>query len=290
MNNNQNGNKTTKKERNKWVVGTAVVATISLMAMGTSALASSDRDVFKGFFNGNNEITAESATLIHQSNVMAGIKTTVEESIIGGNSAIIIVSFENEDGTAFPQDAAMAALEINWAKDASYMVEQRVTEDGKKIIAMFDVDTPSSLKGKKVTIQADAVVNNITGAIIAKGPFQNTFTAQESSTSYTIGVDQTLSQQQEKLSVQAVNFSTIGIGIEGKRLDGHSDQLPKYNPKISISTSDGNETELYLGSTSTSDRGFEWHYNIDKEGKKVFLDAALITSISIDGHIIPVAK
>ncbi|MNH28778.1 hypothetical protein D3C79_889680 [compost metagenome] len=123
------------------------------------------------------------------------------------------------------------------------MVEQRVTEDGRKIIAMFDVDTPSSLKGKKVTIKADAVVNSITGAVIAKGPFHNTFTAQESSTSYNIGVDQTLSQQQEKLSVQTINFSTIGIGIEGKRLDGHSDQLPKYNPKISISTSDGNETE-----------------------------------------------
>lgn len=48
MNKNQNGNKTTMKERKKWVVGTAVAATISLMAMGTSALASSDRDVFKG--------------------------------------------------------------------------------------------------------------------------------------------------------------------------------------------------------------------------------------------------
>ncbi|WP_054942581.1 hypothetical protein [Paenibacillus ihuae] len=288
MNNNQNGNKPTK--RTKWVAGTAVVAAISLMAMGTSALASSDRSVFKSFFNGNTEISAGSATLINQSKVMAGMKTTVEESIIAGNGAIIIVSFENEDGTVFPQDAAIAALELNWAKDASYMVEQRVTEDGKKIIAMFDVDTPSSLKGKKVTIQADAVVNNITGAVIAKGPFQNTFTAQESSTSYTIGVDHTLSQQQEKLSLQTINLSTIGIGIEGNRLDGHSDQLPEYNPKISISTSDGKETELYLGSTSTSDRGFEWHYNLNKEGKKVFLDAALITSISIDGLIIPVAK
>ncbi|MNY62557.1 hypothetical protein D3C86_1993910 [compost metagenome] len=58
------------------------MATISLMAMGTSALASSDRDVLKGFFNGNNEISAGSATLINQSNVMSGIKTTVEESII----------------------------------------------------------------------------------------------------------------------------------------------------------------------------------------------------------------
>ncbi|CAH1220731.1 hypothetical protein PAECIP111892_04907 [Paenibacillus auburnensis] len=290
MNNNQNGNKTTKKERKKWVVGTAVVATISLMAMGTSALASSDRDVFKGFFKGNTEISAGSATLINQSSVMAGIKTTVEESIIGGNSAIIIVSFEHEDGAVFPQDAAIATLELDWAKDASYMVEQRVTEDGKKIIAMFDVDTPSSLKGKKVTIKADAVVNSITGAVIAKGPFHTTFTAQESSTAYNIGIDQTLSHQQEKLSLQTINFSTIGIGIEGERLDGHSDQLPEYNPKISISTSDGKETELYLGSTSTSDRGFEWHYNLDKEGKRIFLDTAVITSISIDGHIIPVTK
>ncbi|MEK4061591.1 MULTISPECIES: hypothetical protein [Paenibacillus] len=288
MNNNQDGNKTTKNARKKWVVGTAIAA-ISLMAMGTSALASTDKAVFKEFFNGNTEISRESATLINQSKVTAGIKTTVEESIIGENSAMIIVSFENEDGTVFPQDAAIATPELNWAKDASYMVEQRVTEDGKKIIAMFDVDTPSPLKGKKVTIKADAVVNN-TGAVIAKGPFQNTFTAQESSTSYNIGIDQTLSQQQEKLSIQTINISTIGIGIEGNRLDGQTDQLPKYNPKVSISTSDGKDTELHLGSASTLDQGFKWNYNLDREGKKVFLNTAKITSISIDGHIIPVTK
>ncbi len=289
MNNNQNSNETTKNTRKKWVVVTTIAASISLMAMGTSVLASSDKDVFKGFFNGNAEITGKS-TSIHQSNVMAGIKTTVEQSIIGGNSAIIMVSFEKEDGTVFPQDASMSALELKWAKDASYMVEQRVTEDRKKIIAIFDVDTPSSMKGKKVSIKANAVVNNATEAVIAEGPFRNTFTAQESGKSYTIEIDQTLSQQQEEMSMQSINISAIGIGIEGIRTDGHRDELPKYNPKVSISTSDGKETELYLGSTSTSDQGFEWHYNVDQESKRVFLDAEKITSVSIDDQLIPVTN
>lgn len=290
MNINQNGNKTTKKTKKKWAAGTAVAAAVSLMAMGTSALASSEKDVFKEFFNGNAIISGEATTLMNQSKVMAGIKTTVEESIIGGNSGIIIVSFENEDGTVFPQDAAIAALELHWTKDASYMVEQRVTEDGKKIIAMFDVDTPSRLKGKKVTIKGNAVVNTTTEAVIAQGPFHSTFTAQESGKSYTIEVKQPLSGQQEKMSVQTVQLSAIGIGIEGNRTDGHTDQLPQYGPKVSISTSDGKETELYLGSTSTSDQGFEWHYNLDQEGNRIFLDTAAITSISIDGHTIPVAS
>lgn len=287
MNNKQDGNKTKNK---KWVAGTAVMAAISMMAIGTSALASSDRNMFEGFFNGNAEISAGTATIMNQSKVMEGIKTTVEESIIGGNSALIIVSFEKEDGTVFPQDAAMATLELDWAKDASYMVEQRVTEDGSKIIAMFDVDTPSSLKGKKVTVKADALVNSTTGAVIVKGPFTNTFTAQESSSSFRIGIDQTLLLHQEELSIQTLNVSAIGIGVEGSRLDGHTDQLPEYNPELIISTSDGKKTVLYLGSTSTSDQGFEWHYNVDKEGRRVLLEAAKITGISIDGHTIPVTK
>lgn len=290
MNNNQKSSQRAKNTRKKWVAGTAIAATVSLMAMGTSALASSDKDAFKEFFNGNAGIPGQSTTLINESRVMAGIKTTVEESIIGGNSAVIIVSFEKEDGTVFSQDAAMAALELKWAKDASYMVEQRVTEDGKKIIAMFDVDTPSSLKGKKVTIKADAVVNTATEAVIAEGPFHNTFTAQESGTSFNIGIDHTLSQQQEEMSLESVHISTIGIGIKGVRTDGHSDELPQYSPRVSITTSDGKETELSLGSTSSSKRGFEWHYNLDKEGKRVFLDAAMIISISVDGQITPVTN
>lgn len=290
MNNNQKNSQTAMNPRKKWVAGTAIAATVSLMAMGTSALASSDKDILKEFFNGNGGISGASTTLINESNVMAGVKATVEESIIGGNNATIAVSFEKEDGTVFPPEAAMAPLELQWAKNASYMVEQRVTEDGKKIIAMFDVDTPSSMKGKKVTVKADAVVNTNTGAVIAEGPFQTKFTAQESGTSYTIALDQRLSQQQEEMTLGSVHISTIGIGIEGVRTDGHSDQLPQYSPKVSITTSDGKETELYAGSTSTSERGFEWHYDLDKEGKRVFLDAAMITSISIDGQITPVTQ
>lgn len=289
MNNKHASKKTTKNAKKKWVVGTAVIA-ITVMAMGTSALASSEKDYFEVFFNGNAEMSGQSNTLINQSRVMDGIKTTVEESIIGGNSAIIIVSFEKDDGTAFPQDAVIATPELKWAKDASYMVEQRVTEDSKKIIAMFDVDTPSSLNGKSVTIKADAVVNTNTGAVIVEGPFHNTFTAQESSTSRNIEVDQMLIQQQEELSLQNINISAIGISIEGNRLDNQTEQLPRYNPNVSVTTSDGKVIELHSGSTSTTDRGFKWNYNLDQEGNKVFLNTETVLSISIDDNIIWVTK
>jgi len=290
MNSNQQGNKLTKNARKKRFVGTAIVTAVLLMAMGSSVLASSEKDSFTLFYKGDSKNSGEFPTLINQSKVVSGVKTTVEESIIGGNSAMIMVSFENEDGTVFPKDAAIANLELKWAKDASYMVEQRVTEDGKKIVAMFDVDTPSSLNGKKVTIQADSIVNSATGDIIVEGPFSNTFKAQESSSSYNIEIDQTISVKQEEMSIQTVNVSTLGIGIEGNRLDGHTDQLPKYNPKVSIVTSDGKEIELYLGSTSTSAHGFQWNYNLDQEGERVFLNTALIASISIDERNISVIK
>ena len=290
MNYKQNGNKTKKNSGKRLILGVTALMAAGIMAVGTTALASSEKENFSIFFNGNTEISEGSSTLIHQSNVMAGIKVTIEESIVGGNSAIIIASFENEDGTAFPQDAALAKPELVWKNDASYMVEQRMTADGKKIIVMFDIDTPSSLHGKKVTIKADAVVNSNTDTVIVKGPLKHKFTAQENSTSYNIAIDQTLSQQQEMLSIHNMTISPIGIGIQGDWLAGEGDQLPKYNPKVSIMTSDGKTTDLYVGSTSTIDQGFQWKYNLDQDGNKIFLDTATIISVSIDGTIVQATK
>ncbi|WP_405106606.1 hypothetical protein MHH28_25215 [Paenibacillus sp. FSL K6-1217] len=287
MNNNQKVRQPAKK---KWALGAAIVATISLTAMGTSALASPDHGFFKLFTGGNAGITEGAVTAIHQSTVQAGIVATVEQSIIGGNSALIVVSFAKEDGTLFPKKAVIPALELHGDKDVNYMVEQRVTADGKKIIAMFDVETPASLNGKKLTVKADAIEDNDTRAILVKGPFKNSFTAEESNSSYNIAIDHTLSHQQEQLSIQAGNISAIGVALEGKRVTGPTDQLPEYSPQVSVTTKDGQKTVLYLGSTSTTDRGFEWHYNLDKDGQRVFLDAAEVTSLSVDGHIIPVTK
>lgn len=287
MNNKQKVRQPAKK---KWAVGAAIVAAISLTAMGTSALASPDHGIFKLFAGGNTGITDGAVTAVNQSAVQAGIVATVEQSMIGGNSALIVVSFAKEDGTLFPKNAVIPALELHGDKEVSFMVEQRVTADGKKLIAMFDVETPASLNGKKLTVKADAIEDADTGAVLAKGPFKNTFRAEESSSSYNIAIDHTLSHQQEQLSIQAGNISAIGVALEGKRITGPTDQLPEYSPKVSVTTKDGQKTELYLGSTSTTDRGFEWHYNLDKEGQRVFLDAAAVTSLSVDGHNIEVTK
>lgn len=280
LNKRKSGKKALMNLRRKIGLGVALL----VIATSTTVVASQESGYFNEFFGG---ITNSLVKDVHdQVVVKSGVKMKVEESVSGGKSSLVIVSFEKEDGTAFPEGTSIENLEIDVKKGASFMVEQQLIEERKKIIAMFDIDTLSSLEGKNVTIKADAIIHNHTEKIIAKGPFKTKFTVFDRSDK--TNIDLTLKQENEEVALKMIYVSALGIGIEGERIDGNSSYLPAISPTIKVMTNDNQVIDLSTGSTSTTDIGFKWQYSLDHEGNRIFLDKSLIQSIMINDQIIEI--
>lgn len=265
-----------------------IVTGVAIMVIGTSTtvLASQDTGYVNELFGG---ITNSFVKDKHNQVVIeSGIKMKIEESLSGGKSSLIIVSFEKEDKTKFPEGATIENLELDIKHGASYMVEQQLTEDRKQIIGTFDIDTFSNLEGKSVTIKAKAIVNIDTDEIIANGPFKNKFTAHDRSDK--IDIDLTLKQQKEEVVLKALNVSAIGIEIEGERIDAQESYLPEITPIVKVITDDNQIMELSNDSTSTTDIGFKWRYSLDSDGNRMFLDKSTIKEIKINDQVISVNK
>jgi hypothetical protein len=263
-----------------------IITGVAILVIGTSTtvIAAQDTGYFNEFFGG---ITNSLLKDTHdQVVVKSGIKMKIEESVGGGKSSLIIVSFEKEDKNRFPEGTSISNLELDVKHGASYMVEQKLTEDRKKIIAMFDIDTLSSLEGKSITIKADAIVSDDTGEILAKGPFKNKFIANDRSNK--TDIDLTLKQQNEEVELKTIYVSAMGVGIEGERKDNQSSYLPKISPIVKVMTTDNQIIELSTSSTSTTDRGFKWQFSLDSEGNRVFLDESTIKNIMINNQIISI--
>ncbi|MED3571050.1 hypothetical protein [Cytobacillus praedii] len=276
-------NKTGKWSFNNMKRGIGIAAAVLAIGTSTTVVAAQNTDYFRMFFDGN---VMNSAAEIDQVTIERGIKMKVEESIIGGKSAIIIASFERENGAVFPEEAVIDTLELDLKNGASYMVEQRVSEDGKKLIAMFDVDASSSLDGEKVTIKADAIMNGETDEKVAEGPFKHTFKVKDHSDRLTI--DLTTKLKNENTALKTVYISPLGVGVEGERTDGNTSYLPENTPSVRVITKDDNIVDLQASSTSTTDIGFKWQYSLDQNGNRVFLDSANIKQIMINDQVVNV--
>ncbi|MEK5040129.1 hypothetical protein [Sporosarcina sp. FSL K6-3457] len=263
-----------------------IVTGVALILMGTSTtvLASQDTGYINELFGG---ITNSFVKDQHNQVVIeSGVKMKIEESLSGGKSSFIIVSFEKEDKTEFPDGAAITNLELGMKHGASYLIEQQLTEDRKQIIAKFDIDTFSSIEGKKVTINAQDIVNTDTDEIIANGPFETKFTAHDRSSK--IEIDLTLKQQEEEVVLKTLHVSAIGIELEGERIDGQASYLPEMTPIVKVVTNDNQIIQLNTDSTSTTDIGFKWKYSLNADGNRLFLDKATINKIMINDQVISV--
>ncbi|MBP3953322.1 hypothetical protein [Bacillus suaedae] len=277
-----------KKNFGGKLLKTGLVVTSTLFIIGSASVAAQNTDYFSMFF-GAQESGIESQS-VNQSISVSGIKMAVEESIIGGKSALILVSFEKEDGTAFQNDVVIPNLELGWKQNASYMVDQQMTEDRKKLMIMFDIDTTKNISGEKLTISADKVLDSKTDEVLVNGPFHLTFIGSESPTSQNISVDLNLAEDDEKLQLDAINISANGIGIEGTRQDGETEFLPTYTPVVTVTTIDEKTFELKAGSTSTTESGFKWQYNLNEDQERLFLNDETIKSVTIDGNVIDVQQ
>ncbi|MBP2242616.1 hypothetical protein J2Z40_003193 [Cytobacillus eiseniae] len=280
MDKNKSGKKAFMSMRKRVITGVAIL----VIGTSTTVAASQDTGYFNEFFGGGTNGFVKDTH--DQEVVQSGIKMKIEESLSAGKSALTTVSFEKEDGTGFPEGALVSNLELDVKHGASYMVEQQLTEDHKKIIVMFDIDTLSSLEGKGITIKADAIVNDETDKVIANGPFKNKFTAKDRSDK--TDIDLTLKQQNEEVVLKTIYVSAIGIGIEGERMDGQSSYLPEISPIVKVMTKDNQIIELSTSSTSSTDNGFKWQYSLDSEGNRIFLDKSAIKNIMINNHKISI--
>ncbi|QCR32467.1 hypothetical protein [Lysinibacillus sp. SGAir0095] len=260
----------------------------TVLVIGATTVGAQSNDYISMFFGKEETSKVEKHNSDQVSKVISGIEMEVEESIIGGKTALIIVSFEKEDGTAFSGDIIIPTLELDLKQNASYMVEQQMTEDHKKLITMFDIDTTKNIDGEKITIMADSIVDRHTDNVIADGPFHLSFEADESKTSKNIKTSINLSAEHENLALRQFNISANGIGVEGTRLNGEKDVLPKYSPSLTVTTLDNNTFELKPSSTSSTKSGFKWQYNINENEERILLNNENIKTLIIDGHTIDV--
>lgn len=271
-----------RKLKKVWMVAAAV------LVLGGSVFAAQYLDNFKFFYGDNVNLSPEDKTIINKTQTASGVKMTVEEGVIGGNSAIIMVTFEKGDGTHFPKDARVRTLELNSDKMASYMVNQQVTEDGLKLIGSFEMDTLSTLDGQKITVQADTIIDTSTQKVITAGPWKSTFKADAAKGLKGMAIDLEISHPGEILMLKQLNVSALGIEIQGTRMDEHKDKLPDYTPVVKITTTEGKVIELKSGSTSTTDIGFKWQYNLDANNNIIFINNQSVKSITIDGKTIDI--
>lgn len=263
----------------------ATAAIIATLAIGTTAFAAQSFDGFKELYGKQLNLTAQDKTTINQYSSISGIKMTVAESIVSDKGAVIIVIFEKDDGKAFEKDTIIPTLEIANNKDLSYMVNQTLSEDKTKIVASFEIDSSKSLENQKLTVTADKIISKSTNETLAVGPWKVSFAATNQKFIKEQPIDLLVETDHEKMQLTKINVSSLGVAIEGKRLDNKTDMLPKYVPNIKITTTDGNTIELAFDSANETEKGFRYFF-VNKSVNKEFLNPSNIKELSIDGKII----
>lgn len=279
----RNTSKNTKKHTGLKKAIAVVAATLTL---SVTVFAAEYFDVFKFFYGEKANISLEDRESVDKTVTVSDIKMTIKESVVSDKGAIIILTFEKEDGTALPKEAIIKTLDIKEHKNLAYMVNQKVTEDGKKLIANFEIDSSEKLEGKKITVLADEIINTQTLDSIVKGPWKLSFRISGEAKAVEKNLNVTVGYGNERLQLNKVNVSTLGVSFDGIKANGDIEKLPEYQPKVRIKTTDGNSIELNQGSANEIENGFRLTYDLDSELNKVFLDISTIKNIIIDDDII----
>jgi len=275
-----------KKTTNKKTI-IATIAIIATLVTGTISFAAQYFDGFNELYGEQPNLTTQNKTAINQSAVVSGAKMTVTESIISDKGAVIVTTFEKEDGKAFEKDAVVPTIEITNRKDLSYMINQALSEDRTKIIASLEIDSSKSLESQTLTVVADKIINAVTKETLTAGPWSISFTATNQKFAKEQVIDLLAEQDHNKMALTKINVSSLGVAVEGKRLDGKTSTLPSYMPSVEIITADGKAIQLTFDSANGIETGFRILYvNKTEAGIKEFLNTSDIKKVSIDGKTI----
>lgn len=275
-----------KKTTNKKAT-IATIAIIATLTTGTISFATQHFDGLRELYGEQPNLISQNKTTINQFSVVSGVKMTVTESIISDKGAIIVATFEKEDGKPFEKDAVISTIEITNRKDLSYMINQTLSEDRTKIIASLEIDSSKSLENQMLTVVADKIINTATNETLAAGSWNISFTAKNQKLVKEQIIDQLVEKDHEKMTLTKINVSSLGVAVEGIRLDGETDTLPSYMPSVEITTADGKVVQLTFDSASETETGFRIAYvNKTDAAIKEFLKASDIKKVSIDGQTI----
>jgi len=266
----------------------AAMAIMATLAIGTTAFALQNFDGFRELYGEQPNLTVQNKTVIDQSSVVSGIKMTVTQSVISDKGAVVVAAFEKEDGKAFAKDAIVTAIEITNRNDLSYMINQTLSDDKTKIVASLEIDSSKSLDNQTLTVVADKIVNNATKETLVAGPWEISFTATNQKFVNEQTIDLLVEKDQEKMALTKINVSSLGVAVEGQRLDGKTDTLPGYRPSIEVTTTDGKAIQLTFDSANEIENGFRVFYvnKTGNTGNTVFLNASDIREVLIDGKTI----
>lgn len=275
-----------KKTTNKKTI-IATIAIIATLATGAISFAAQHFDGFRELYGEQPNLTAENKIVINQSSVVSGVKMTVTESIISDKGAVIVTTFEKEDGRAFEKDAVVPTIEITNRKDLSYMINQALSEDRTKIITSLEIDSSKSLESQTLTVVADKIINTATKETLVAGPWSISFTATNQKFVKEQTIDMLAEKDNEKMALTKINVSSLGVAVEGKRLDGKTSTLPSYMPSVEITTTDGKTIQLTFDSANEIESGFRiLCVNKTDAGIREFLNTSDIKKVSIDGKTI----
>lgn len=282
---NMNKNKGTKKYR------AGIVAAALVLTFSTTALASQYFDGFKQFFGGSASVSDKERSSIQKSITKSGVKMTLEESVVVGNTGYLVVTFIKEDGTAFPADAKVQNWDFKIGVEGpnTSLLGQKLVDNNEKLILMFEQTYLSNSEMlKTTTFTADKITNaDYIPLFDEEWSIEFVMTpGQQKQQDINLAID----KKNEKLILTKVSVSSIGVAIEGTLADGKNEDLPKYSPEVEVIADNGETIALRLGGTDATYNGsgatydgFQWLYNMDIERNYTFLGDIDIKSVIIDG-------
>lgn len=153
----------------------------ALTAIGISVVAVSNNPVLSELIGDKFGMVQEEAQVVGKSVVKRGIIFTVEEAVIDSSSGFIALSFAKEDGTPFEEGTMPKRISINPKNPTSmgWGYESILSEDGKKIFCLIDINMSKNLYGQEIEIIAEGLVSLEHGQVPLEVNLQEAYNKME---------------------------------------------------------------------------------------------------------------
>ncbi|MDF3002442.1 MAG: hypothetical protein K0Q48_2561 [Bacillota bacterium] len=140
------------RKMTKWAVGVILAAVL----LGGSVAVAHNLDAFRFYLGAKAVIPDEEITDVSKSVSAYGVKMTVDSVIAGENDFVTLLTFELEDGSAFPEGAEFYDINLCMEGNGMNMAvsSARLTEDRKQIVSLIESSSGESLLGREITAKS----------------------------------------------------------------------------------------------------------------------------------------